>query len=191
MKKFGIIFVVALVVFGLVGCGSSGGKKAAGDSPDPFFVDLSTLTVTDLDGNPIGEGGVVKNPVAFTKNYDDMMILFNFPAGFDITAYSRITVKVDVFNADGGVIPPADTNAMVSLIYDIKGDIRGPDMGPGKNTPLKEFNVGGGSSSISRARGFPVRLSQNPQAILFQNSNIGVKFIEVKEICFHDSNYPE
>jgi hypothetical protein len=75
---------------------------------------------------------------------------------------------------------------MVSLIYDLKGDIRGPEMGPGKNTPLKEFNVGGVSGSVSSEKGVRITLTQQPGAILFQNSNAGVKFIEVTEITFHN-----
>jgi len=73
------------------------------------------------------------------------------------------------------------------LVYDFNpGDLRGPAMGPGANTPVKEFNVGGFSGIISTDKGIRMRLTKPPKAILFQNNHVGVKFIEVTEITFHD-----
>jgi len=191
MKKISVILAV-LAILALVGCASSGGGggSSAGSGAAPYSVDLSKLRVVAMGGagnNTVGEptGETVRNKVPFAKNYDDLMILF--PSDMpDITGYARITIKCKYFNADGEEIPQGDTNAMVSLIYDLTGNIRGPDMGPGPNTPLKEFNVGGFSGMVSSDRGVRVALRQNPSAILFQNSNVNVKFIEVTEITFHN-----
>jgi hypothetical protein len=185
MKKIGVI-LIAIAILGLAGCAGSSKK---GGTSEPFVVDMSTLTVVALDGTPIGDGTAVKNPKPFTKNYDDLMILFGpFPAGFDWPSHARLTVAITCYDGDGKEIAPADGNAMVSLIYDIKGDIRGPDMGPGPNTPLKEMNIGGYSGTLHKERGARSRLTNAPQAILFQNSDAKVKFIEVTSIMFHDNS---
>jgi hypothetical protein len=192
MKKISVILAV-LAILALVGCASSGGggaPAAGGGGAAPYSVDLSKLRAVSMGGagnNTVGEptGLSVRNRDPFTKNYDDLMILF--PSDMpDITGYQRITIKCKYFNADGGEINQGDSNAMVSLIYDLAGDLRGPEMGAGPNTPLKEFNVGGFSGQVSTDRGSRVNFRQNPSAILFQNSNAGVKFIEVTEITFHN-----
>jgi len=186
MKKISVILAV-LVVLVLAGCASSGGSSSS-SSAAPYSVDLSKLRAVTLgQGDVVGvpTGLSVRNRDAFTKNYDDLFILF--PSDMpDVTGYSRVTIRCNYFNADGEEIPQGDTNAMVVLVYDINGDKRGPDMGPGPNTPLKEFNVGGFSGQVSSDRGVRIALKQSPGAILFQNSNTGVKFIEVTEITFHN-----
>ena len=188
MKKISVILAV-LAILALAGCASSGGgSSSAGSGADPYSVDLSKLRAVTLGpGDVVGEptGLSVRNRDAFTKNYDDLFLLF--PSDMpDITGYARITIKCKYFNADGEEIPQGDTNAMVVLVYDINGDKRGPEMGAGPNTPLKEMNVGGFSGQVSTDRGTRVTLRQNPGAILFQNSNTNVKFIEVTEITFHN-----
>ena len=185
MKKIGVI-LIAVAILGLAGCA---GSSKGGAPSEPYSVDMSTLKVVALDGTPIGTGDVIKNPKPFAKQYDDLMILFGpFPAGFDWPSHARVTVAITCYDGDGKEIAPADGNAMVSLIYDIKGDIRGPDMGPGPNTPLKEMNIGGYSGTVHKERGARSRLNKAPQAILFQNSSRDVKYIEVKSIMFHDNS---
>jgi hypothetical protein len=172
MKKIGIILAIAIALTLVVGCASSGGSSSSGGDLEPYSVDLSILPL-------------VKNKTPFAKNYDDLLIEFpTLPV--DVTQYKRITINCKYFNGNDEEIPQGDTNAMVSLIYDVKGDIRGPEMGPGKNTPLKEFNVGGFSGAVSSAKGTRITLSQPLGAILFQNSNVSVKYIEVTEITFHN-----
>ena len=191
MKKISVILAV-LAILALAGCASSGGGGggSSGGGAAPYSVDLSKLRAVAMGGpgnNTVGEptGETVKNKVAFSKNYDDLMILL--PSDMpDLKGYARVTIKCKYFNADGGEIAQGDSNAMVSLIYDLAGDLRGPEMGAGPNTPLKEFNVGGFSGSVSTDRGVRITLSQNPSAILFQNSNTNVKFIEVTDIIFHN-----
>jgi len=162
MKKIGPIFLALFLIVGAVSIFAQ----------DRLTVDLSTLPLT-------------KNDTPFTKNYDDLLITFPaWPSNINWANFNRIIVKAKYFGADGSERKQADTEAMVSLIYDLKGDIRGPDMGPGPNTPLKQFNVGGPSGGISRDTGSAVRLTKAPEAILFQNSNVNVKFIEVTEITF-------
>jgi hypothetical protein len=175
MKKISVILTIIIALTLVIGCasgGSSGGKSGDGAELKPYSVDLSTLPL-------------VKNKAPFTKNYDDLLIEFpKLPV--DVTQYKRITINCKYFNGNGEEIAQGDTNAMVSLIYDVKGDIRGPEMGPGKNTPLKEFNVGGFSGAVSTEKGTRITLTQPLGAILFQNSNPSVKFIEVTEITFHN-----
>jgi hypothetical protein len=162
MKKIGPIFLALFLIVGAVSIFAQ----------DRLSVDLSTLPLT-------------KNATPFVKNYDDLLITFpEWPSSINWSNFNRIIVKAKYFNADGSERRQADTEAMVSLIYDLNGDIRGPDMGPGPNTPLKQFNVGGSSGSVHRDTGSAVRLTKAPQAILLQNSNVNVKFIEVTEITF-------
>ena len=191
MKKLSVILAV-LVAFALVGCASGPSGGASGDGAPPFIVDLSTLTQVQLlkSGDAIGEelGNSLRNANPFTQNYDDLLFLFP-EFDVDISQYSRFTTTCKYFNADGGEIGQGDGNAMVVLVYDVHGDKRGPAMGAGPNTPVKEFNVGGFSGAVSSDRGVRVALRQAPQGILFQNSNANVRFIEVTSIVFHNGDY--
>ncbi|MDR2597007.1 MAG: hypothetical protein LBC76_06780, partial [Treponema sp.] len=133
----------------------------------------------------------VKNDKPFSKAWDDLLI--ELPADAlpsDFSKYTRFTVTCKYYNAGGVEIEQGDSNVMVSMIYDLKGDIRGPANGPGANTPVKEFNVGGFSGLIHKDRGIRVTFSQAPQAILFQNnSGSAVAFIELTSIVFHNGDY--
>jgi len=171
MKKIGIVlaFVVALA---LLGCPSQ--------PPPPAPAPAVALTSYTID---LGSLPAKRNAKAFAKNYDDFLIeLPKIPV--DLTQFKRATITCKYFDAAGKEIAQSDGQAMVTLIIDPKGDIRGPDMGPGNNTPLKEFNIGGGSGLVSSERGVRINLKQQPGAILFQNTNANVKFIEVTEITF-------
>ena len=172
MKKFG--FVIAIVTaLVLIGCatGGGGGGAAAG-SGDEFNVDLSTLAF-------------VRNEAPLAARWADHFIPFpEFPV--DVTQFQRLTVKALYFDEDGEEITQGDGNVMVTLIYDPDGDWRGPEMGPGPNTPVKEFNVGGFSGMVSTDRGTRIRLNRAPGGILFQNANAAVRYIEVTEIKFHN-----
>jgi len=179
---------------------AGGGKEksssaAAGSGEPPFVVDLSTLQVA-----PLGPGDVVGTPVPgirnenpFTKNYDDLFIVLpEFPV--DVTKYARLTIRAKYFNADGVEIEQGDGNAMVSVIEDITVTdskfIRGGGAeGSYPNIPIKEYNVGGYSSTLSKDRGARIRYSKTPRGVLFQNSNTGVKFIEVTGIIFHNGDF--
>lgn len=197
MKKISAV-LAALVILAFAGCASSGGgasSSSSGSGNPPYSVDLSKLQIC-----PVGGGGVVGSPIGtgprnltpLTKAWDDVFLLFpELPA--NITSYTRLTVNAKYYDvaADGKSvgeeITQGDSNVIVSLIYDFNpGDIRGPAQGPGANTPVKEFNVGGFSGLISTEKGIRVRFSKPPKAILFQNNHVGVKFIEVTEITFHD-----
>jgi hypothetical protein len=108
----------------------------------------------------------------------------------DFSQYTRITITASYFKADGEELPQADAMVMVTLVYDPDGDIRGPSMGPGPNTPLKEFNVGGFSGIVNTDRGSRLALRQAPGAVLFQNnSGSPVAFIELTSLVFHNGNY--
>jgi len=200
MKKIGIVFAVVIALTLVIGCASSGGgaaKSGGGGADKPYSVDLSKL-VQVINEPPkqyedlIKAGqyktvSAVKNTSPFLRKYDNLLFLFpEFPV--DVTKYKRVTINCKYYNSANEEVPQADTKAMVTLILDVKGDLRGPDMGPGKNTPLKEFNVGGFSGLVSTDKGTRITLSQPPGAILFQNSDDLVKYIEVTQITFHNGS---
>jgi hypothetical protein len=185
MKKLGILVVVAVLAAGCVSTGSSAG---GGGGPAPYVVDLTKLTAMTMNGNSVGQpsGETVRNRVAFTRNYDNLVLLFpEFPV--DVTKYQRVTIKCKYFGADGRTeITQGDGNAMVSIFYDPHGEIFA-DGNP--NVALKEFNVGGFSGIVSSDRGSRIRLSKAPGGVLFQNSSLNVKFIECTAIIFHNGDY--
>jgi hypothetical protein len=195
MKKISAILAI-LVALTVIGCGTTGGAAASssgGGGGDPFSVDLSTLKVVPLNKqtNEIGApipGATVRNPSPFTQNYDDLFVLLpEFPV--DVTKYTRITIRAKYFNDKGEEISQGDGNAMVSVIENVSDakNIRGGGAeGIYPNIPLKQYNLGGFSGTVSTDKGARIRYSRAPGGILFQNSNVGVKFIEVTEIIFHD-----
>jgi len=164
MKKLVVTLMIFFIVMGSVSLFAQ----------DRLTVDLKTLPAT-------------RNATAFTKNYDDFMVEFPaWPATINWANFNRVIIKAKYFDATGKEIRQNDGMAMVSLIEDPKGDIRGPgDAIPSPNIPFKTFNVGGGSSAISSNNGSPVRFTKAPGAILFQNSTNDVKFIEIQEITFY------
>ena len=173
MKKLGFILAV-LVILTFAACASSGGS-GGGSAAEPFVVDLSTLDR-------------VRNERPFTKNFDDLLIpLPRFDV--DVTQYSRITIRAKYFDQNGVEIMQQDSVAMVTLILDLDDDIRGPANGPGPNTPVKEFNVGGFSGTIHLNRGVRINLKHSPDAILFQNNDASTGFIELTTLVFHNGNF--
>jgi len=190
MKKFGIVLSI-FVMFALIGCASSGGgssKDAAGaGGSEPYSVDLSTVKVASWSyatkevGTPVAG---VKNAEPFSKQYDGVVVLFDdFP---DVTGYSRVTIKVKKYNAEDAPLPDTDGGAMVVVFYDVTGDLEGPQMGIGPNTPLKEFNLGGFQGQVSTDKGSRINLKQNPGGLLIQCSATFVKYIEIIEVTFHN-----
>jgi hypothetical protein len=177
MKKLGIVLAIITIV-ALAGCASGGGgakKGAPAGGGEPFVVDLSTLPS-------------VKNEKPFTKNWDDFLIILpQFPV--DVTQYQRLTITAKYYNAQGEEVEQQDSKAMVVLIYDPDGDIRGPAMGPGPNTPVKELNVGGFSGLVNKDRGVRISLKQAPGALLFQNNDTSISFIELTSFVFHNGDY--
>jgi len=159
----GPIFLALFLIVGAIGLFAQ----------DRLTVDLSTLPVT-------------KNDTPFAKNYDDLLIVFPpWPSNINWANFNRAIIKAKYYDADGKERRQQDGEAMVTLIYDPNGDIRGPEgQGPFANGPLKTYNLGGNSSGISKDAGSAVRFTKAPGAVLFQNSNVNVKFIEVTEITF-------
>ena len=188
MKKISAI-LAALVILTFVGCASSGDSagRSAGGASGSYSVDLSTVKVsnwtraTKAFTAPVAG---VRNVDPFDKQYDGVLVhLYDLS---DVTGYQRVTIKAKYFNADGGEVGQGDGMAMVVLVYDVNGDLEGPEMGAGPNTPLKEFNLGGFSGQVSTDRGSRVSLRQNPGGILLQCSNANIKFIELTEVTFHN-----
>jgi len=198
MKKLGMILAV-IAIIALAGCGSSGGgggggAAAGGGGAAPFIVDLSTLVAAKMvDAKYSGEtlGNFTKNQTPFTKGWDDFMMLIpesSLPK--NLSDYQRLTVTCKYYKADGEEIPQSDSIAMVVVIYDPSGDIRGPAMGPGANTPVKEMNVGGFSGLIQKDRGIRVTFAKAPGAIMFQNNpGTPCAFIELTSMVLHNGNY--
>jgi hypothetical protein len=180
MKKFVVVLAIIALVATSVWAGgkSDKGSKGSGGGAEPFIVDLSTLPL-------------VKNASPFTKGYDDLLI--NLPKSSlpsDFSKYTRVTITAIYFNSAGDELPQADSMCMVSMIYDLDGDIRGPAMGPGPNTPVKEFNVGGFSGLTHSDKGIRVTFKQPPQAILLQNNGGSpAMFIELTGLIFHNGDY--
>jgi len=200
MKRIGIILTIVIALSFIVGCPSTGGgggdARSAGGG-DFYTVDLSKLTQVINDPPKTHEEllksgnykttSALKNPAPFGGIYDNLLFLFpELPAS--VTNFKRVTINCKYYNANNEELGQSDTKAMVTLILDPKGDLRGPSMGAGKNTPLKEFNVGGYSGLVSTDKGVRVTLTQPPGAILFQNCDNSVKFIEVTQITFHNGS---
>jgi hypothetical protein len=180
MKKLGVVLAIFAII-ALAGCASGGGASSGGGGGGGgavFKVDLSTLPL-------------VKNAAPFSKAWDDLLI--NLPASSlpsDFSKYTRFTITAKYYNAGGTEIEQQDSQCIVSMVYDLTGDIRGPAMGPGPNTPVKEFNVGGFSGMIHKDRGVRVTFREAPQAVLFQNnSGSQVAFIELTSMVFHNGDY--
>jgi hypothetical protein len=202
MKKLGVVFTI-LAIVALIGCGSAttGGATASGGGGGAAFkVDLSKLETVRIASGDSAEPTLktnyttikgVKNEAPLTKAWGDVMILLPSDAlPSDFSKYARFTITCKYYDASGAEIPQGDSNCIVSMIYDIKGDIRGPSQGAGANTPVKEFNVGGFSGMIHKDRGLRVTFSQAPQAVLFQNnSGSAVAFIELTSMVFHNGDY--
>jgi len=211
MKKLGVVLAI-LAIVALVGCASSvsdgGGKAAApsgggGGGGAPFKVDISKLSTLKIPsgGNAEGARGAnvripgVINQDPITKAWGDVLIFLpkeSLPS--DFSKYTRMTATCKYYEAKDGAkgdeIAQGDSNAMVVLIYDVNGDLRGPAMGPGPNTPVKEMNVGGFSGLVQKDRGIRVTFREAPQAIMFQNnSGSKVAFIELTSLVFHNGDY--
>jgi len=185
MKKLGVILAI-FAVLSFVGCASSGGGGGGGASGEGYSVDLGTVKVstwTRASKKFTDPEAGVKNTIPFATIYDGALFVLDLPD--EVTSYARITINAKYFNAEGTELNQADGNAMVVLVYDINGDLEGPEMGAGRNTPLKEFNLGGFSGQVSTERGSRVNLNQKPGGVLIQASNAGVKYIELTEITFH------
>jgi hypothetical protein len=197
MKKMGVVLAIFAIV-ALIGCGSgTTGGAAKGDgapAAEPFKVDLTKLTqvvpekpkkLEDVLKGQYKTAPGVKNTIAFSGNYDDLLILIPESAlPPDMSKYTRCTITANHFNKAGAEIKPDFGNGMVSLVIDIKGNIR-TDGNP--NLALKEFNLG--RDSISTDRGVRLMSKQPPQGVLIQNSNTNVAFIELTGLIFHNGNY--
>jgi len=194
MKKIGIILAILIALTLVAGCASSGGggSKAAAPaaSAKPYSVDLGGLSYqifSDKANAVSGGGNGAKNTTPLPTRWDGVLFKFSgVPA--DVTQYKRVTINAKYFDSKGEEIAQGDGKVMVVLVYDLAGDLKGPEMGAGKNTPLKEFNVGGFSGAVSQDKGSRVNLTQAPNGVLLQASDPGVKFIELTQVTFHNGS---
>jgi len=178
MKKISIVLAVIVSLTLAAGCASSGGGGASSGGSTAKAADLKPYVV-DLKTLPL-----VKNEKPFTGMYNPLIILLpEFPV--DITQYTRVTITAKYFDEKGAEIEQHDTKAMVTMVYDPASKDWGPEMGPGGNAPLKEFNVGGYSGLINTDKGVRVRFTKAPGAVILQNSALDVKYIELTSLVFH------
>ena len=199
MKKLGIVLAIVVALTLVVGCASSGGSSSSAASKSggggaaagkTYSVDLNTLTYkifSNTANSTSGGGSGKKNAAPLASRWDGVLFSFansNIPA--DITQYKRVTINAKYYDAKGEEIAQGDGRTMVVVVYDLAGDLKGPEMGAGKNTPLKEFNVGGFSGLVSTDKGTRINLSQAPGGILLQAADASVKFIEVTQVTFHN-----
>ena len=195
MKKILLIAVVLLMTSALAfaGGGKDKGGAAAGGGEPPFFVDLKTIILAETSSSPdkvVRElGNFTKNQKAITRTWED--ILFIFPENFvDISKYQRVTITLKYYDKDNKELEPADSMGLVTFLKKLDGDWRGPAMGPGPNTPMKEMNVGGFSGLVNKERGVRHGCSEAPAALLIQRAqDARVAFIEVGTIVFHNGNF--
>jgi len=179
MKKISVVFAALTVVavIGFMGCAGTPRQAPIELATEPFVVDLSLLPL-------------VRNEVAFTRQWDDLII--RFPEGMfdgvDLRAFQRVTITADYFDVDGNFIEPDNDFAMVVLVYDLDrnfGD--SPDgMMPGPNSPVRQMNLGGSWGSVHTEQGSLIRLTRAPDGIVFHNSSMHVRYIEVTGITFHN-----
>jgi hypothetical protein len=201
MKKLGIIFAI-IAMFALIGCQTTGGAAASsGGGTAPFIVDLSKLTSVKSENNvkieeQLQSGNyqtqsALKNQTPFAKAWDDFFVLLPASAlPSDFSKYARLTMTCKYFDAAGAEIEQQDSQCLVVVVYDMKGDLRGPQSDPGPNTPVKELNVGGYSATIHTDKGKRITFKQIPQGVMFQNnSGSKVAFIELTGMVFHNGNY--
>jgi hypothetical protein len=185
VKKFSFVLAIVIALI-FVGCEDSDEVNLP-----PYSVDLSTVSYamfSDSANSKTDSLGVsVKNKEPLPEKWDGVLFIFS---GFaeDVTKFKRITIRAKYFSGNDEEIPQADGNVMVVLVYDINGDLKGPEMGAGENTPLKEFNVGGSSGPVSSDKGSSVNLTKAPGGVLFQASDEAVKFIEITEVIFHNGS---
>jgi len=194
MKKFGFIAaVIAIIAF--AGCASSGGGGGKGasaeDGEPPFVVDLSTLSqYSTLEGDKVGEnlGSKMRNVDPFTKSWDGFLIVF--PDNFvDVSKYTRVTIVLKYFNEAGEELRGEDSMGQLNFITDLNGDWRGPGMGPGPNTPLKEMNIGGYSGTVNKDRGVRHGCKTAPKGMVIQRAQMGPAYIELANMVWHNGNY--
>ena len=192
MKKLNVVFAI-VTALAVIGCatGGGGGSKGGSDAK-PYIVDLGTLktlAMEDPDGLPdySPTGGTTKNVKPFKRAWD--ITLMSFDAPIDVSAYTRATITAKYYSPAGDEIKQGDSNCLVFLVNDVKGKLFENDNGPGPNTPLKEFNVGGFSGAVSKDRGVRFRNDSPIGGIVFQNNTANVGFIEVTGIIFHNGDY--
>jgi len=166
---------------------------------EPIKVDLSKLSTINIDSGSSAETALkgsytklegVRNRAPLTKEGSDVLILLPPEAlPSNLLKYNRLTITAKYYDAANREIPQSDSQVMVTVIYYLNSDIRGPSNGPGTNTPIKEFNVGGPSGQINKDSGIKINFRQQPEAIMLQNTNPNVAFIELTSIVFHNGNY--
>ena len=202
MKKLGAVLAIFAIV-ALIGCGSgtAGGATTSGGGAAPFKVDLSKLTAitskpTEKMEDLLTSGKYqtqkeLKNKTAFSKNWEDFYIILPPDAlPKDMSKYTRLTLTCKFYDKEGKDLEPADSMVQVLFIYDPKGDLRGPAMDAGPNTPVKAQNVMGFSGMINKDKGIRVTFKEPPQGILFQKAqDPKIGFVELTSVVFHNGDY--
>jgi len=180
MKKIGVIIAIIAViaVVALAGCVS--GPK--GEQLDQLTLDLSLLPAT-------------RNAAPLTRQWADFIIDLTpiLPENVDWGFFTRMIVKVNYYDVNGRMIEHDNDLAMLTLVYDLS-KLEVPDFGRGAdpgvnigNAAQKQFNLMGQWSNV-HTRGCMVMLTKAPGALVLQNSNPRVAFLEIVEITFYNED---
>jgi len=134
------------------------------DNPpvEDYIVDLSSLTV--------------KNATAWTAAYQGFVIPLTFAGGFDVTAYSSITVTGNFSNSAGDAIAQGWTLGQIKFLEDASGSQDDSNA----NVLQSQGNLGQQTNPMNRT------MTTTPGGLLVQNSAATVAFIEITGIKFHN-----
>jgi len=178
MKKFGVILSILTLIALLGGCASG-----------PELTKMDILTV-DLSALPY-----TKNTAPLTRQWADVIFDFEgvLPDDIDWGNFNRLIVKINYFDANNRLIAHDNDLAMLTLVYDLS-QLENPVLGRGAdpginigNAAQKQFNLMGEWSNV-HTRGCMIALLRKPGALVLQNSNARVAFIEVTEITFYNDD---
>jgi len=127
----------------------------------------------------------VRNPTAFTRNYDYFVVHFpEFAGNINWSNFNRVIVRVKYFRANGNEIRQGHGNAITTIFYDFNPS--SPDIfSLGANVPVRSENLGlTGPSDISRDGGARASFNRAPGGLVLQNASETVSFIELVEVTF-------
>jgi len=184
MKKITIVLALFLIV-GVIGAFAQ----------DSFTVDLSKLANAQPSLN--GDGTIVVRSTAISPSrgggaaYGFYQVDFpagTFPANLPWADYNRCRVVLRYYRSNGNEIRQGASQAGITIAYDRNGSFEENDTGPGPNTPVKFWNVGGanGNQRPSSEAGQSIRpLTRAPEAMWLQRQgNTSVATIELVELTF-------
>ena len=147
-----------------------------------FAQDRYTLTPENLSA--------IKNPTAFTRQYDVWVVQFvDLPANINWSSFNRVIVRVKISNHSGRELKQGHGNVITTIFYENNpanhDDPKFPLFSIGPNVPFRSENLGEtGPAAVSTDKGDRITLNKMPGGIVLQNGNTTTAFIEIMEITF-------